>query len=871
MGRFAMATESGRSNSLRGLFRVTLLCAAAAILCRPAVEAPNASPVNVAPSVHFVTSPLDGAIVSARITIEWRGADPDGFIDGFEYSVDAQEWVTTPDTIGSFVFSTPDAESTMVGSQKLPIAYFRGTHTLRVRAVDNEGATSDPVSATFTARTQTPEALITKPIIGTGILNVGSTIRAAWGGADPDGPSPEARPVAFLYKLLQTNTIPPGIPLQYISDPTILYSHGGAWTYQSADTVDRIFSLAVPAQYVLGIRAVDESGAIEPFLEFGRNAFKFQAGVNWGVPKLTLEEPVLGKWSCSIPDTFDAKAPMFRALHFTVSCSAEAQGETCPDMRWGLDLADPAQPAGWSEWLPVGDLPSLTFFDPAVHRLFVQVRDSYDTVTTALLRIEVIEFPFDRGVLWVDDRRDQTYPNDTQHDAFWASLFRDSARFGGDWTTSTQVFRHEVFGPNDTGTTIPNPPSLTELARYRLVIWETFGDGYNGYSGLLASASAGRDLATYLAAGGNLWVGGPLTVPPLLPPPTPTGPADFVYPKDVTTQPNSFAFRFMKLASSRIMNAKGVPTNDNLVGALVFPGKPATYPAMQQDVAKVSPYKLSVSHCDAIFGPILAQNAGIVGVIDSLYVYQAKVTTSTFHNRLVALRWHDPSPAPLHGRVQWFGFPLYYMKQAQAQDTFNRSIDWFRSAPEPVPVILAYFTADRQDDGVVLAWTVADASDHAGFHVYREVPGGERERLTESLLTGRDSYTFTDPNPPLQAADYWLAERSRTGAVTWFGPVRVEEAMPIHALVLGAPLPNPFADGTRISYSLPAASRVRLSVFDILGRRVIDLVDELRPSGINKAVWNGSGEDGRKVAAGFYLVRLQAGDEIRVRKVVLIR
>jgi hypothetical protein len=220
--------------------------------------------------------------------------------------------------------------------------------------------------------------------------------------------------------------------------------------------------------------------------------------------------------------------------------------------------------------------------------------------------------------------------------------------------------------------------------------------------------------------------------------------------------------------------------------------------------------------------------------------------------------------------VQWFGFPLYHMKQAQAQETFNRSIDWFREGGA-IPVTLAYFTADRQDGRVVLAWAVADASDHAGFHVYREVPGGEREQLTESLLTGRDSYTFTDPNPPLQAAGYWLAEHSRTGDVTWFGPVRVEEAMPIHALMLGAPLPNPFSDETRISYSLPAASRVRLGVFDILGRRVIDLVDELRPSGINTAVWNGSGEDGRKVAAGFYLVRLQAGDETRVRKVVLIR
>jgi hypothetical protein len=51
---------------------------------------------------------------------------------------------------------------------------------------------------------------------------------------------------------------------------------------------------------------------------------------------------------------------------------------------------------------------------------------------------------------------------------------------------------------------------------------------------------------------------------------------------------------------------------------------------------------------------------------------------SAFHNRLNALRWHDPDPEALHGRVQWFGFDLYYMKDAEAQETFNRSLNWFR-------------------------------------------------------------------------------------------------------------------------------------------------------------------------------------------------
>ncbi len=65
--------------------------------------------------------------------------------------------------------------------------------------------------------------------------------------------------------------------------------------------------------------------------------------------------------------------------------------------------------------------------------------------------------------------------------------------------------------------------------------------------------------------------------------------------------------------------------------------------------------------------------------MDSLYAFVAKSPASAWNaDRITGLRWHDPDPDPAHGRVQWFGFPLYYFVQEQAQETFNRSIDWFR-------------------------------------------------------------------------------------------------------------------------------------------------------------------------------------------------
>ena len=85
-------------------------------------------------------------------------------------------------------------------------------------------------------------------------------------------------------------------------------------------------------------------------------------------------------------------------------------------------------------------------------------------------------------------------------------------------------------------------------------------------------------------------------------------------------------------------------------------------------------------------------------------------------------------------------------------------------------------------------------------------------------------------------------------------------ALPLNALRKAAPLParlhlgqnypNPFNPSTIIPYQLPAATQVRLEVFNILGQRVATLVDGERPAGFHTATWNATDASGRGVASG---------------------
>jgi hypothetical protein len=84
--------------------------------------------------------------------------------------------------------------------------------------------------------------------------------------------------------------------------------------------------------------------------------------------------------------------------------------------------------------------------------------------------------------------------------------------------------------------------------------------------------------------------------------------------------------------------------------------------------------------------------------------------------------------------------------------------------------------------------------------------------------------------------------------------------------ILSPNYPNPFNPSTTIKYDLPKQSRVKLVVYDILGREIATLVDEIQKAGSYQAVWNAS-----RFASGVYFYRLQTGSFTETKKLVLLK
>jgi cyclomaltodextrinase len=83
--------------------------------------------------------------------------------------------------------------------------------------------------------------------------------------------------------------------------------------------------------------------------------------------------------------------------------------------------------------------------------------------------------------------------------------------------------------------------------------------------------------------------------------------------------------------------------------------------------------------------------------------------------------------------------------------------------------------------------------------------------------------------------------------------------------------PNPFNPTTTISYEIPYTGKVKLLIYDILGRKIATLVDKFQQPGIYKVVWNGKNGFGQSAASGIYFYQLQSENFINVKKMILLK
>ena len=139
--------------------------------------------------------------------------------------------------------------------------------------------------------------------------------------------------------------------------------------------------------------------------------------------------------------------------------------------------------------------------------------------------------------------------------------------------------------------------------------------------------------------------------------------------------------------------------------------------------------------------------------------------------------------------------------------------------------------------------------------------GGFGNNHTENIIDTAPTYTletaFGSINPTFYDAWDYDTGTPITGVI--------DENQPL-VFALAQNYPNPFNPSTRIEYSIPSQSKVVLKVYNLVGQEVATLVNDVLPAGVHSVRF-----DANKLATGFYVYRLSAGDFTSVKKMLLLK
>jgi len=193
--------------------------------------------------------------------------------------------------------------------------------------------------------------------------------------------------------------------------------------------------------------------------------------------------------------------------------------------------------------------------------------------------------------------------------------------------------------------------------------------------------------------------------------------------------------------------------------------------------------------------------------------------------------------------------------------------------PTTTAVSALLLSANANANGVRLQW-YAPGDEIASTSVYRRTSDTDWVLLGHPQADAAHQIIYEDRTVVPGWYEYRLAVRDVFGAEslvdTWVA-VPGGDGVP-RVTSLDAARPNPFGERLVLHYGLPVSSHVRLSVYDLAGRRVATVVDGVQPAGWHSAVWNGNDVAGRLVASGMYFARLEAaGGATQVRKIVVAR
>jgi len=205
----------------------------------------------------------------------------------------------------------------------------------------------------------------------------------------------------------------------------------------------------------------------------------------------------------------------------------------------------------------------------------------------------------------------------------------------------------------------------------------------------------------------------------------------------------------------------------------------------------------------------------------------------------------------------------------------------FRESLSALPVELVSFTVSSTLLNAELKWKTATEVNNYGFEIERKSMDNGQLTMNSWSKVGfvegngttnaPKEYSFIDKNLSAGKVSYRLKQIDRDGKFEYSQTVEIVASQIPQIFALMQNYPNPFNPTTTITYNLVKVQNldkvpVTLKIYDVIGREVATLVNEVKEAGSYSATFDAS-----KLSSGLYFARLQSGDNVQLRKMALLK
>ncbi len=220
-------------------------------------------------------------------------------------------------------------------------------------------------------------------------------------------------------------------------------------------------------------------------------------------------------------------------------------------------------------------------------------------------------------------------------------------------------------------------------------------------------------------------------------------------------------------------------------------------------------------------------------------------------------------PTPTYDAI-WFFVP-------DGSDTtviYLDQVSWNPSGQ--LPVELVSFNASVDKNLVALRWVTSTELNNKGFEVQRRTNDSPFQTIAflpgKGTTTQVNGYTYSDLMNQAGVYYYRLKQVDFDGTFEYSNEIMVNVIALPGQYALAQNYPNPFNPSTSIEFVIPQTGFVNLSVFNLLGEKVAELVNEVKESGSHTAVFDGS-----NLSSGTYIYSLSVNGNLITKKMTLIK